>query len=124
MSQTIENGDVGDFASKSRTEGSDEVQFVDAAPPQVTSATVTQVTAGVASGTVVSASTTRRFVSVLNTDTSQTAYLNIGAAATTAKIPLRPGEWWHSKSHGVTFTEEVTCIRGASDDITLVVVHG
>lgn len=92
--------------------------------PQVTSATVTQVTAAAASGELLAANSSRKALSVYNSHASDTAYINIGAAATTAKIPIRAGEWWHMYDMGVVFTQVINCIRGGSNDITLVVVHG
>jgi hypothetical protein len=97
---------------------------VNSTPVVVSSATVTEVTAGSASGTALAASGSRLAASIFNKDTAESAYLNIGAAATTSKIQLRPGEWWHMANYGVIFTEVITCIRGGSQDVTLVVVSG
>ena len=124
MGQVIDNGDVADFTSKSRTESGEEVQFIDSAPCQVASATVATATAAVGSSTALAASTTRRFWSFHNTHGTDTAYLNIGSAATSNDIPIRAGEWLHSKSFGVAFTQAINVIRGGSNDITLVVVSG
>ena len=90
----------------------------------VGSATILTVVAGAASGALLAANENRIVGSFYNTHGSDTAYINIGADATSADIPIRAGEWLHLTSFGVIFTEVINCIRGGSEDITLVVVSG
>ena len=121
---TVDNNDNTDFDVLQRTESSASVQMVDVALVQIDTCTVATATAATASATIIAADADRRFFSIFNTHATDTAYINIGAAATTAKIPIRAGEWFHSASLGVTFVELVAAIRGGSNDITLVVVTG
>ena len=93
-------------------------------PVTVSSASVATDTAVSTTSELAAAAAGRKSMSIYNTDTSETAYINIGSAATTADIPIRPGEWWHMSDYGVVFTEAINVIRGGSSDITLVVVSG
>ena len=78
--------------------------------PQSSSASVSQVTATGTSGSLASANANRKALSIFNSSGSQTAYIAIGEAASSTKVPIRAGEWWHMADLGIIFTQEVFCI--------------
>jgi len=92
-------------------------------PTTASNTTVAQDTAEATSTEVLAEDATRKFVAIKNTHSTDTAFINFGAAATSSHLPILPGEWFRSSDLGVVPTQSIEAIRGSSNDITLVLVY-
>lgn len=99
---------------------SDQVAIATKADTFSTFGTNGQVTATATSAEKVASNSSRKYLALRNTSTSESAHLN-HTTATTSHWIVRPGETWVAPAG---FTGPIHLIRGGSVDVTFQVLEG